>query len=98
VPDTDLEFFMDPKKPDSTGAESARPLLHPPAPIVSSELLQIRERLALAMATAYVANVALKAQEADNDVDVALVLQRLVGDELDRQIERLDAVIAGSAS
>jgi hypothetical protein len=50
------------------------------------------------MAAAYVANAALKAQEADSDTDVTLVLQRLVGDELDRQIERLAQPRAGSAA
>jgi hypothetical protein len=43
-----------------------------------------------------VTSSALKAQDADNDSDSALVLQRYVGDELDRQIERLDAPV-GSA-
>jgi hypothetical protein len=48
------------------------------------------------MACAYVTSTALKAQDADDDRDSALVLQRYVGNELDRQIERLDALV-GSA-
>jgi hypothetical protein len=37
-------------------------------------------------------------QNADIDADVALLLRRFVVDELGRQIEALDAVLAGSAS
>jgi len=46
------------------------------------------------MSAAYVASAALKAQDADSDVDAALVLQRSVGDVLDAQIERLDVLAA----
>jgi hypothetical protein len=46
------------------------------------------------MAVAYVTSAALKAQDADSDTDAAVTLQRCVGDELDRQIERLDFLAA----
>ena len=46
----------------------------------------------MAMAIAYVISATLKAQDADSDADAAQVLQRHVGDELGRQIERLDAL------
>jgi hypothetical protein len=44
------------------------------------------------MAVVYVTGAALKAQDADSDAEAALILQRSIGDELDRQIERLDMV------
>jgi hypothetical protein len=44
------------------------------------------------MAIAYVTSAALKAQDADSDNEAALVLQRCVADELDRQLERLDVL------
>jgi hypothetical protein len=58
------------------------------------ELLNIRQRLALVMAIAYVTSAPLKCQNADSDQEAALVLQRSVGDALDAQIERLDALAA----
>jgi hypothetical protein len=61
-------------------------------PPIGRVLVDIRLRLAVAMAVVYVTSAALKAQDADSDADAALVLQRSVGDELDRQIERLDAL------
>ena len=63
-------------------------------PTIGAELLDVRQRLALIMATCWVTSAALRAQNADNDLDAALVLQRSVGDELDRQIGRLDAIAA----
>jgi hypothetical protein len=36
--------------------------------------------------------------DADCDADAALVLHRSVGDQIDKQMERLDAVIAQEAS
>jgi len=63
-------------------------------PAIGAELTDIRLRLVAAMSAAYVASAALKAQDADSDVDAALVLQRSVGDVLDAQIERLDVLAA----
>ncbi len=57
-------------------------------------LSEIRLRLLVAMAESAVCSAALKAQHADSDDDVAVLLQRSIADELNRQIERLDAVVA----
>jgi hypothetical protein len=61
-------------------------------------LSEIRPRLLVAMAASAVCSAALKAQHADSDDDVAVLLQRSIADELNRQIERLDAVIARETS
>jgi hypothetical protein len=86
---------------NSTRVHSSRSDKRPPVsksdrqiPAISAELADIRLRLSVAMSAAYVASAALKAQEADSDVDAALVLQRSVGDALDAQIERLDVLVA----
>jgi hypothetical protein len=62
-------------------AEASKPL---------SMLSDISVRLKVAMAATVVCGAALKSQNADSDEDAAVVLQRCVADELDRQIERLD--------
>ncbi len=55
----------------------------------------IRElRLALSVLTVSVA--ALRKQNADNDADVAEVLERYASDRLDMQIEKLSALLGGS--
>jgi hypothetical protein len=51
-------------------------------------LSEIRLRLLVAMAASAVCSTALKAQHADSDDDVAVLLQRSIADELNRQIER----------
>ena len=56
-------------------------------------LTDIRRQLQVVQAIAYTCAAALSHQEADSDMDVGLVLQRCVGDELDRQIERIDALM-----
>jgi hypothetical protein len=71
------------------GAQASLPL---------AVLSDISLRLKVAMAATAVCGAALKSQNADSDEDAAVVLQRCVADELDRQIERLDAVIARKAS
>ena len=53
----------------------------------------VRNQLELVMAIAYVACAALRFQNVDGDEDVALALQRAVGDELGRQIEQVDRII-----
>jgi hypothetical protein len=58
-----------------------------------TELTDIRRRLDVVRAIAYVCSAALEHQDADADMDVSRVLQRAVGDELDRQIERLDTLL-----
>jgi hypothetical protein len=57
-----------------------------PLPMLSD----ISLRLKVAMAATVFCGAALKSQNADSDDDTAVVLQRYVADELDRQIERLD--------
>lgn len=59
---------------------------HPRSKDHRAELLDIRNRLTIAMAAA------LRGQNADSDTEIATTLQRCVGDELDRQVERLDAL------
>ena len=61
-----------------------------------SALSEVRNRLEVVRAAAYVSSAALRLQQADSDADVAIVLQRLVGDVLDREIQKLDAVVNGS--
>jgi hypothetical protein len=75
-----------------------RQKLNPPTalPLVAV-LSEIRLQLLVAMAASAVCSAALKAQHADSDGDVAVLLQRSIADELSRQIERLDAVIAWEA-
>jgi hypothetical protein len=53
----------------------------------------VRLHLEVARATATVCALALKGQSADSDTEVSIVLQRSVADEIDRQIERLDAAV-----
>jgi len=56
-------------------------------------LRDVRRQLKVAQAVVYVCSAALKHQNSDNDTDVALALQRCVGDVLDLQIEQLDVLI-----
>lgn len=83
-------------------AEPARgdPTMHSPAGHVASTnaLRDIRHRLAVVRAAAYTAASALRYECSDIDDDVAVILQRCVGDEVDRQIERIDMLIGGVAS
>jgi hypothetical protein len=50
-------------------------------------LSEVRQRLELVMAIAYIASAALKSPHADSDAGVALALQRCIGDEIGRQLE-----------
>ena len=52
-------------------------------------LSEVRQRLELVMAIAYIASAALKSQNADSDAGVALALQRCIGDEIGRQLEEI---------
>ncbi|HWM69911.1 MAG TPA: hypothetical protein VNO35_25265 [Steroidobacteraceae bacterium] len=83
---------MDPKRRDSTRAKPAQPFSK--RTTVATELLDVRQRLALAMAASYVCAAAIRAQAADSDAAAARVLQRHVCDEIDRQIERLHGLAA----
>jgi hypothetical protein len=64
-----------------------------------SLLRQMRTRLDTARAIVHLSCTTLRAQQSDADTDVALALQRSVGDVLDREIDALDVVVAeGTAS
>ena len=71
------------------------PGIHSP---LTAILRDLRERLAVVCAVALTAAAALRSQRADNDADVSLTLRYCVGDELSRQIERIDNLIGGVAS
>jgi hypothetical protein len=58
-------------------------------------LRQIRAGLEVAKSAAYVSSIALSAQAADADPEVALVLRRTVADEISRQVERIDGLLQG---
>jgi hypothetical protein len=60
-----------------------------PARILSA----VRLRLKFVMAAAFTVCAALKFQNAELDEDIALIVGRCVGDEVDRQIEAIDHVI-----
>jgi hypothetical protein len=45
-----------------------------------------------------ISSAALRAQSADNDAGIALCLQRCAGGEIDRPIERIDALLEGGAT
>lgn len=56
----------------------------------------MRVRLETVRAIVHLSSATLRAQQSDADTDVALVLQRSVGDVLTREIEALDLVVAGT--
>ena len=60
-------------------------------------LRQMRTRLETVRATVHLSTPTLRAQQSDADTDVALVLQRSVGDVLAQEIETLDVVVAEGA-
>ena len=64
----------------------------------SSCLRQMRTRLETVRAIVHLSSATLRAQQSDADTDVALILQRCVGDVLDREIETLDVIVAGGPS
>ena len=70
---------------------------HATQPPFLGVLKDVCRRLRIVMAATVVCTAALESQAADYDGDATLVLQRCVGDELDRQIEQLDTLIAGAA-
>ena len=88
------------RRRNSTRAKGRR-IVKPPAPkppTVADTLIKVRNGIEIAMSVAYVTGAALKDQGADVDREAALALQRCVGDELDRQIERIDGLISEVAS
>jgi hypothetical protein len=56
-------------------------------------LRRIRASLEVAKSAAYVSSIALTAQAADADPDVAILLRRSVADEIGRQVERIDGLL-----
>lgn len=56
-------------------------------------LREIRRKLDIASAVAYVCAAALRGQAADNGIDVALCLQRCVGDALFDQMQHIDRLL-----
>lgn len=63
-----------------------------------SFLRQLRARLEIARAIVHVSSATLRAQRTDADTDVALILQRSVGDVLGEEMEALDVVLAGGTA
>lgn len=57
-------------------------------------LSAVRLRLKFVMAAVFTVCAALRFQNAELDADIALIVGRCVGDEIDRQIEAIDRVIA----
>lgn len=62
---------------------------------VRNKLEDATRYMRLAMAAVVVAVAALRHQNADNDEDVALLLQRAAADRLDMAIEKVEAALAG---
>jgi hypothetical protein len=77
------------------GVGSIRRALRDRSP--TGALRQIRAGLEIAQSAAHVSSVALQSQAADRDIDVALVLRRIVADEIGRQVERIDLLLGGVA-
>ena len=83
----------------NTRAGKARSVPHRarprPVPPESAEriLSAVRLRLKFVMAAAFTVCAALRFQNAELDEDIALIVGRCVGDEVDRQIEAIDRVI-----
>lgn len=63
----------------------------------ASVLRGVRNRVETMKAIAYVANAALRLQSARSGLDVAHVLQQSVGDEIGREINYFDIVLAEAA-
>jgi len=57
-------------------------------------LSAVRRRLKFVMAAAFTICAALQFQNAELDEEIALMVGRCVGDEIDSQIEAIDRVIA----
>ncbi|MGH9622972.1 MAG: hypothetical protein ACRD4G_01370 [Bryobacteraceae bacterium] len=57
-------------------------------------LSAVRLRLKFVMAAAFTVCAALQFQNAELDADIALIVGRCVGDEIDRQIEEVGRAIA----
>jgi hypothetical protein len=65
-------------------------------PLVTRTFAEIRGQLVVALATTNITIATLRAQSADIDTDVALVLRRCVADTLDRLIDKISELLAGA--
>jgi len=61
--------------------------------VPTTELQEIRRKLDIASAVAYICAAALKTQTAENDIDVALALQRCCGDVLFEQTQQISRLL-----
>jgi hypothetical protein len=61
--------------------------------VPTTALEEIHHKLEIAGAVAYICAATLRAQAADYDTDIALCLQRCVGDEIDRQMGQIDGLL-----
>lgn len=77
----------------ATYATRARPTAHSATRAEADSLGDAIRQLRLALSVVTVAIAALRKQNADNDADVAEVLERYASDCLDMQIERLEALL-----
>jgi len=77
---------------DNTADDIIRRAQHPLHPC-RTLLRDIRQRLRVVSSHVLLACATLKAQRADSDCDVSVVLRQSVGDELTRLIELLDSLL-----
>lgn len=70
----------------------------PTIPVSVPALEKIRINIGIARTVALTVSVALEKQNADDDSDIATTLRVCVINELDRQLERIDAILKGGAS
>jgi len=82
-------------KGGSRRGDANRPASPAVAPIESAAaaLRHVRGRLEIVRAVIVVSRLALDAQAADADHDIAVTLKRCVTDELERQIEQIDGIL-----
>jgi hypothetical protein len=73
-------------------------IVKPPAQIRPEALKLLRVKLSIAVSVTNLCVVALEAQAADSDVDVAEVLRRYVSDPLSDHVAQLDRLIARGAT
>lgn len=82
-------------KVESRRGDGNRPASPTVTPIESAAiaLRHVRGRLEIIRAAIVVSWLALDAQAADADHDIAVTLRRCVTDELERQIEQIDGIL-----
>jgi hypothetical protein len=91
-PRTHPTITQAPASPKSAKAfKSSTP---PTLPGIGADLRNIQQQLTLVMSLVIVSTGALEAQNADNDLEIAMVLKRSVAPALYNQIERIAALAA----